>query len=165
MPKKILKITPPSVDTKQLQKLDSWETRPRRRTPHPRPWETTWTTSRETHPGRHTQHLSWAGTEDGRQADRQDRGQAEIQAQEGGHSIAEHLENMGDKAKNKRKTNPARRTQQSSQGRHAEKETLKTPTVNCLGKNDFGRLGSCCFFLNWAKSFEIHTMSSPKRPQ
>jgi len=64
----------------------------------------------------------------------------------GGHSIAEHLENMGDKAKNKRKTNPARRTQQSSQGRHAEKETLKTPTVNCLGKNDFGRLGSCCSF-------------------
>lgn len=56
----------------------------------------------------------------------------------GGHSIAEQLENMGDKTKNKRKTNPARRTQQSSQGGHTEK-TLKTLTVNCLGKNDFGR--------------------------
>ena len=42
---------------------------------------------------------------------------------------------MGDK----RKTSPARRTQHSKQGGHIKK-ALRTPTVNCLGKNR----ATCC---------------------
>ena len=68
----------------------------------------------------------------------------------GGHSIPDELEDkMGDKLRNKtgdklgwdkqrmqledkRKTNPARRTEHPKQGGHNIQKALRTPTVNCF---------------------------------
>ena len=110
---------------KQLQKSHSWETRPRRRTQHPRParWHDGRQARRQAQRGGHktgdkprrrTQHPRPAG----RQAGRQDRRQAGRQA----HKVGDI-----------RKTSPARLTQHSDKADTLRKP-LRTPTRNCLGK-------------------------------